>query len=211
MIPSPIIKTPLEANLLEKFIVTGDYAFKWQGRMVTMPRADKALELYYRKPIKSKVMNLQQAKEAAITSTKKNKGKLYINVDEGGNCSTSKTFAIESSVFCYQNGSQIALTSNLKIGDQNENLNTMEKSTGKKVTAKKAAKPAKKEAPAKKVAAKAEDRKPLPKGVKELTGAEIIKLLKAGKEVVTPGAGNPFTESYLKKGDLSHVRKCVVN
>lgn len=208
-----MVDNTLEANLLEATAVRadkilGEYIVRWKGRLIPLPRAERIYQQFKHKP--SKIMKLSDAKHKAIEQSRKG-GKVYIDVDEKGICSISKKFNQDSSVFCYKNGSEIALDNYKKISaPETQNLTVMEKKKVSKPAAKKVeAKPTKgKEAAAPKKADKPTASKH--GKVVELMAKEIVALLKKGKEVVTPGAGNPFTEAYLAKGDPTSVRKCVV-
>lgn len=183
-----------EANLLEKQIAiterSDSYTFRWQGRIITLYNADNILNKLLQQKTRDKTMKLGEAKRKAVELSRKTSGKIYINVDEKGICSTSKSFAADSSVYVYKNGSQISFDSKQKPREvaqensksNNNNLNTTEMSKAKSNSRKE-----EKETSSTK-SSKAEKK-----------GFTIKGLLFKGKEVVLPPGKGKKWDGFLKK------------
>jgi len=139
-------------------------------------------------------MDLVSAKVEAAKLSKEKGMKVFINVDDDGECTLGK-YDPKSTTLCYSNGGQIPLpTSNTEETKTSEVVKTKKKAV-KKVTKK---------------SAKKNDRKPEGKKVK-IKISKAIELAKKGSSVYRASNGSPFGLYYLAKvKDKSREMELIV-
>lgn len=152
-------------------------------------------------------MDLQTAKKEIVAKSRKDpKAMFFLNVDDEGEVSVSKQFVLNSSGFCYRNGSEIALP------ERSETPEPKTKGSKQTVATETANKMATKKAASKKSSAKPAAKAAADWGKKaEVSIKDMRARLKKG-EVFRNLQGVLLTETILKeKARQEHVRPVYVS
>jgi len=149
--------------------------------------------------LKGLTSNLKEAKIATRDESTKQRRPLYINVLQDGSFDMSSRYDKDSSLHCFLNGAEVAMIvtkkSTVKENNNNQNLEIMSTTTKGKTEVKKVA--AKKTANA-------------TGKVIEKTVAQVLALIKAGKEVWTASGRAKYTATYLGERDKASVLSVIV-
>lgn len=178
-----------EINLLQREIAiterSPNYTFRWNDAVITLYRAeilkDKLLKQLTPKQLKN---TLQPVREQAIAKSKKFPSKkVFVNVDDKGNCFVTNNYDKDATVFCYRNGGQVSLDSNKKQKESATTLNINDMATKAKNN-------------------KKEVKKSSNKPEKKIALAAVNGLTYNGKGVSVPAGRAAKWSSLLKKPNV---------